>query len=440
MSAIETLQSKKESTLTRAKELAYGDGSADEIKALMEEARSIDERIETIKSLGEFQPVATKAAEEPQPWKGGFNIIENPFSGDRHEKNYKSYVLGRFAQHIAGNLEATKWLKNNGHLKAMGEGTTTAGGFLTPDLLNADLIYLREKFGVARRNASIVPMYSDVQLIPNTTANTVVYYPGENTAGTLSDMAFSQISLTAKKMVVLTQVSKELREDAVVDIGSKLAMDMAWSIAKEEDRIVFASAATGTDASGLVGLNRALTDLAGGTAANYPNIAGVVVGAAGTGGATPALSAFTLQNFQSLIGRMPTYAMNPKWYMHKDVFFNGIADKLIALSGNAILDIQNAYTQSPTLFGYPIEWVQNMPRTAAGNACVAYFADLSVGVKFGDRRGVSIEMSDQRYFLEDALAFKATERISFNAFDVGNYNTTASLRVPGSVCAVFCAP
>jgi HK97 family phage major capsid protein len=437
MSAIEQLQSKKDAVITHAKQLAYGEGTTEEIKSLMEEARSIDERIETIKSLGEFQPVVTKTPVDDTPWKSGFNIIENPFSGDRHEKNLKAYVLGRFAQHIAGNKKATEWLKSQGHIKAMGEGTTTAGGFLTPDLLNADLIYLREKFGVARRNASIVPMYSDVQLIPNTTANTVVYYPGENTAGTLSDMAFSQISLTAKKMVVLTQVSSELREDAVVDIGSKLAMDMAWSIAKEEDRIVFASAATSTDASGLVGMNRALTDLASGVAVNYPNVAGIVVGAAGT---NAALSAFTLQNFQSLCGRMPTYAMNPKWYMHKDVFFNGIADKLIALSGNAILDIQNAYTQSPTLFGYPIEWVQNMPRAAAANACVAYFADLSVGVKFGDRRGVSIEMSDQRYFLEDALAFKATERISFSAFDVGNYNAAAASRVPGSVCAVFCAP
>jgi hypothetical protein len=52
---------------------------------------------------------------------------------------------------------------------------------------------------------------------------------------------------------------------------------------------------------------------------------------------------------------------------------------------------------------------------------------------FGDRRGVTIEVSDQRYFVEDALAFKATERYGFSAFDTGNVSATASLRVPGSL-------
>lgn len=274
-------------------------------------------------------------------------------------------------------------------------------------------------------------MTSDVQLVPNATASTTVYYPGENTAITASDMTFAQISLTAKKMAILTVVSKELNEDSVVDVGNALARDFAYNLAREEDRVVFNSALTGTDASGLVGMGRTLIDLAGGQTQylNFGNIAGAVVGAAGTGAAW---SGFTLANIQTMIGKLPTYADNPKWYMHKNMFYSGIADKLVALSGNNIQAVQNAYGVNPLLFGLPVVFVQNMPATPAIDTPVAYLADLSKGVAFGDRRGITIEMSDQRYFVEDSWAFKATERFSVNCFDSGNYNATASSRVVGS--------
>jgi HK97 family phage major capsid protein len=249
-------------------------------------------------------------------------------------------------------------------------------------------------------------------------------------------MTFAQISLTAKKMAILTIVSKELNEDSVVDVGNALARDFAYNLAKEEDRVVFNSALTGSDASGLVGMGRTLTDLASGAYANYGNIAGAVVGAAGTGAGW---SGFTLANLQNMIGKLPTYADQPKWYMHKNFFYTGIADKLAALGGNNIDAIQNAYGVQPLLYGLPVVFVQNMPATPAIDTPVAFLADLSKGVAFGDRRGITIEMSDQRYFVEDSWAFKATERFSVNCFDAGNYNATASARVPGSFIGLIAA-
>jgi hypothetical protein len=46
---------------------------------------------------------------------------------------------------------------------------------------------------------------------------------------------------------------------------------------------------------------------------------------------------------------------------------------------------------------------------------------------------MTVEVSDQVKFVEDALTYKATERFAFNAHDVGNVNATASSRVPGSL-------
>jgi HK97 family phage major capsid protein len=421
---IEQMQAKRETLLATARELASGDGDLSQVKSIMADANSIQERIETIKSLGASAPVATPAV-DAKPWKGGINVQKNPFQGDADEKNLKAYIFGQFARHLAGVKSATQWLQSNGHLKAQTEGTDSAGGYTVPNIVASDLIWLREMYGVARRNSRIYPMSSDTLLVPSATASTTVYYPSEATAITASDITFGQVSLSAKKLAVLTIASKELGEDTVIDLGAALARDMAYSIAKEEDNACFNGDGTATYGS-ITGILKAVYGLN----ATKANIAGVVLGAALSGAS---FANFTLANFQSMVAKLPTYADNAKWYMHKDLFFNGVADKLIALGGNAILDIQNAYTTAPTLFGYPIEWVQNMPKAPAATTAVAILGDLSKGVAFGDRRSMTVEVSDQVKFVEDALTYKATERFAFNAHDVGNVNSDASLKVPGSL-------
>jgi HK97 family phage major capsid protein len=421
---IEQMQAKRETLLATARELASGDGDLSQVKSIMADANNIQERIETIKSLGASAPVATPAV-DTKPWKGGINVQKNPFQGDADEKNLKAYTFGQFARHLAGVKSATQWLQSNGHLKAQTEGTDSAGGYTVPNIVASDLIWLREMYGVARRNSRIYPMSSDTLLVPSATASTTVYYPSEATAITASDITFGQVSLSAKKLAVLTIASKELGEDTVIDLGAALARDMAYSIAKEEDNACFNGDGTSTYGS-ITGILKAVYGLN----ATKANIAGVVLGAALSGAA---FSNFTLANFQSMVAKLPTYADNAKWYMHKDLFFNGVADKLIALGGNAILDIQNAYTTAPTLFGYPIEWVQNMPKAPAATTAVAILGDLSKGVAFGDRRSMTVEVSDQVKFVEDALTYKATERFAFNAHDVGNVTATAADKVPGSL-------
>jgi HK97 family phage major capsid protein len=421
---IEQLQAKRESLLATARELASGDGDLAQVKSIMAEAKNIEERVEAIKSLGEYAPAAQPQAVS-QPWKGGINVQRNPFNGSADDKNLKAYVFGQYARHLAGVKSASKWLSDNGHIKAQTEGTNSQGGFTVPEIVSSDLIWLREMYGVARRNSRIYPMSSDTLLVPSATGSTTVYYASEATAITDSQLTFAQVSLSAKKLAVLTIASKELGEDTVIDLGAALARDMAFAIAKEEDNACFNGDGTSTYGS-ITGILQAVYGLN----ATKANIAGVVVGAALSGAS---FANFTLANFQAMVAKLPTYADQAKWYMHKDLFFNGVADKLIALGGNAILDIQNAYTTAPTLFGYPIEWVQNMPKSPAATTPVAILGDLTKGVAFGDRRAMTVEVSDQVKFVEDALTYKATERFAFNAHDVGNVSGTASARVPGSL-------
>lgn len=420
---IEQLSEKRNTVLATARELAANpESDLAQVKSLMAEASSIADRIEAIKSMGESAPVAKPVEQIPsEPWKAG-TIARNPFSGTRDEANFKAYAFGQWARSIMGNRKAADWVKNN--LKAQSEGTTTAGGYTVPDPLSADLIYLREAFGIARQNCKVYPMTADILNVPNASASTTVYYPGENTAITASDLTFAQVQLVAKKMAVLTQVSKELAEDSVIDFGATLARDMAYVMAKEEDRVVFNNASD-SSTSGIDGILWGVYNLN----ATKANIASLVLF---TTGQTVTYSP-TLANIRSMVQKLPTYAANAKWFMHKEIWFTAISPLLDGLSGNSIMDIQNAYGPNPTLYGYPVVFVQNMPKTLAASTPYILLGDLSVGTVFGDRRGVTIEVSDQRYFVEDSLAFKGTERFGFNAFDLGNVNATAASRVPGSL-------
>lgn len=417
---IEQLSERRASVLATARELANNpESDIAQVKGLMAEAEQIAQRIEAMKSLGEMAPVASKPAQIDEPWKSG-GVVKSPFSGSRDEANWKAYAMGQWARSIMGNRKAADWVKNN--LKAQSEGTTTAGGFTVPDPLSSDLVWLREQFGAARQNCKVYPMTADILNVPNASASTTVYYPGENTAITASDLTFAQIQLVAKKLAVLTQVSKELAEDSVIDFGATLAKDMAYVMAKEEDRVVFNSAVDAT--SGIDGILYAVYNLN----ATKANIASLVQFDAGSVAGQP-----TLANIRTMVQKLPTYAANAKWYMHKEFFYNNIGLRLDALGGNNIEAIQNAYGAAPTLYGYPVVFVQNMPKVNTASSPAILLGDLSAGTVFGDRRGVTIEVSDQRYFVEDSLAFKGTERYAFNAFDLGNVNATASLRVPGSL-------
>jgi HK97 family phage major capsid protein len=198
---------------------------------------------------------------------------------------------------------------------------------------------------------------------------------------------------------------------------------MAYVLAKEEDRVVFNNAVDST--SGLDGILYAIYS----SNATKANIASLQVF---TTGQTITYSP-TLANLKGMVAKLPTYAANAKWFMHKEIWYNAIAPLLDALGGNAISDIANAYGPTPMLYGYPVVFVQNMQKTLAASTPYVLLGDLSMGTAFGDRRTVTIEVSDQRYFVEDALAFKATERFAFKAFDIGNVDATAANRVPGSL-------
>ena len=421
---IEQLEAQRQSTIAAAKEVLINGGDMAEANRLHASAKSLSERIDMLREFGNVPAPVASEAPKSEPWKSG-SVVRNPFPGPKAEADYKAYAFGQWVRGtVLGNASAAKWCNEHG-VKSQTEGTDSAGGYTVPEIVSSSLIWLRNEYGIARRYSRIYPMTSDTLNVPNASTSTTTYYPGEATAITASDVTFSQVQLSAKKLAILTIVSKELNEDTVIDFGAMLAQDFAYGLALAEDAAAFQGDGTSTYGS-ITGIMPKIKALS----ATYANIASMVVGASGS---SSALSSLTLANWQSMVAKLQPYATNPRWFMHKSVFYNGCADKLIALSGNSIMDIQNAYGPEPTLFGIPISFVQNMPSATGASVDLAVLGDLSKGVAFGDRRGVSVEVSDQVKFIEDALTFKATERYAFNAFDIGNVNATVASQVPGSL-------
>lgn len=359
-------------------------------------------------------------------------------------------VIGR-EQQLAGNpliQKAQSYCRDNGlelkwfvdqqanvtiGLKAMSESVNTAGGFLVPPEFGNDMIVLREQYGVFRRNAKIVPMASDVRSDPRRRGGLTAYFVGENTLITESDKQWDRVQLIAKKLAVLTKMSTELNEDAIINLGDDLAGEIAYAFALMEDTCGFLGDGT-SGYGGIVGLANSFLTLS----ATISQIAGLIVAANQTGG--NGYGAITLNNFLAVQGRLPQYAAAKpgcKWICHRSFFYNTMLALALAAGGVTEAEILAAGNAQPYFLGHPVEFAQIMPSQFATSQICAYFGNLPLGVSFGDRRMTTIALSEHLNFDSDELAIRGTERFDINVHDVGNASGTASLQVAGPVVALI---
>jgi HK97 family phage major capsid protein len=68
----------------------------------------------------------------------------------------------------------------------------------------------------------------------------------------------------------------------------------------------------------------------------------------------------------------------------------------------------------PMFLGYPVEYVHVMPKalTDQASTILAYFGDLAMAAMLGNRRGLTIQLSDQRYFEFDQMGIRGTSRVN----------------------------
>ena len=390
----------------KKKSLSLNSPTADQIGGLV--AKALRENAQPVRAKG-FNMRADNYREGMTRWGSlkHFSHIKVA-SGDPELEAYK---FGRWAAACMGHRKSIDWCAGrNIEVKAHLETVNSQGGFLVPDEFSDSLISLREQYGVLRRNAKIEPMISDTKRIPKRSATLTASFVGEATAGTETTQTFEQVTLVAKKLMVLSTISNELNEDSLINLGDSIAGECAYAMAKREDECGFQGDGT-SSFGGIVGIVNAIN--------NVSSNAGILT----LGSGDTATSNIALTDFNELMAKLPAYADTPrtKFYMHKSVY-HAAAEKLAFEKGTTTQMIFDGQA-TPTFFGYPVEFTQVMPTdaTAAGGSSdtdLKYpiiFGDLALASSFGDRRDNTISFSDSALnaFEQDEIVVRATERFDY---------------------------
>lgn len=434
-----------EDVLARVDELTDGAKAADEqIKALLDKENQIKTRLEALNSFADHSAAISNARgvhppaapQEPSmdtkiPARvrrfGNLQNFKGDINGIRAEE--RAYRFGQFAMAKLSMDLPTKFRFQHAMqfaadqfgmsqpLAVHGEGgsDTTGSHVFVPDEFGSDLIVLRNQFGVGRRVLNVVPMSSDTKSEPRWVSGLTAYFVGENSAGTESDSQWDSVSLTAKKLMALTRMSKELDEDSVINFGDRLAGEISYAFASKEDDCVFNGDGTSTY-GGMTGIRNRLDTLTAGTAP------GLILGDGN------AWSELTLANFEEVVGALPEYADVPgqvAWICHKTFAWTVMKKLALAAGGNTKDDIEGS-GGAMVFLGYPVITSNKYPSAEANSQIPVTFGNYRLGGMLGDRRMESIEFSDsvsvggQSVWERDQIAVKGTERFDVNIHDFGS--------------------
>ena len=343
------------------------------------------------------------------------------FRGEHAEEH--AYTAGRFlAAALWGHRESVRWCDEHGVeiRDAMSGADNMLGGFLVPTEMETAIIDLREEYGVFRREARVVPMASDTKVVPRRTSGVTAYFVSDNGSITASDKGWDQVTLTARKLGVLCKYSSELAEDAIIDIGDDLTNEIAYAFANKEDECGF----NGTGASTYGHITGVLPGIAAGS--TYTGITG-----------NTAFSTLDMADFEAMVGQLPHYAeANAKWFISRAGYYASMARLMDAGGGNTITDLAGG-VRTPMFLGYPVVFTQvlNSTLTAQISTKLFCFGDLRLAATMGNRRGLAVKISDQRYLEYDQIGILGTERFDIAFHETGGASTAGAMIVflaPGS--------
>lgn len=350
---------------------------------------------------------------EMQPERKAFSVgAPKRFKMTKTLKHFKSaekaFAFGQFLLATKSVGRAIDYCRANGiQLKAHTEGVNEQGGVLVPEEFSEEIITLRESFGVFRREANVTPMLRDTKSFRKRRGGLTAYWVGEARAGTESTGAWDQVSLVAKKLMVLTTYSNELGDDAIINFADDAVKEIAYAFAQSEDLAGWIGNGTSTY-GGIVGVGNAI------------GAAAISDSAIGTGD----LTTITQATVSKMFSLLPQYALtaNTKIFCHKSVYHQIFERLQMGAGGVTAQEVANG--AQPKFFGYPVVFSQALPAatTTADGTVLAYFGDLTMAAYLGDRNEMAVAMSDSALnaFEQDEVAIRGIQRVDIQCFNVGS--------------------
>lgn len=240
-----------------------------------------------------------------------------------------------------------------------------------------------EKFSM-RSIVRVIPMKRDVMKIPTLTSGPKVTWTEENAVKSTTTAAFSEATLTVKKMAAILYSSDELIEDSTeIDVVDLIVQLFSEALQREEDRVITAGNGT-TEPTGLT-----------------------TARAASTFGSITCSGNLSFDNLINLEYELPMkYQTGAKFLAHR----NNIREmrKLKDSNGRYYWMEPVATGQPATFHGYPVIENNNMPEAEI------YFGDFKMGYWLGDRNKMTVKVTQdtETAFTKDQTGIRVVQRIA----------------------------
>lgn len=380
-------------------------------------------RIEQIQRARAEESQAIDRAEDPEARKMNRTILRRKGIirgyGRGVDAARQAYAAGQYVRALIMGREkapqAWEWCANNGMglEKVMSEAVNTSGGFLVPAEMEGPINDLREVYGVARRLARVRSMSTERLVVPIRRSGLTMVPMNETSGATASDKSWGQVELNARIWGVICRYSNDLSEDAIIDLAADLADEIAYAAAVAEDTAFFDGDGTSTYA-GIRGIRSKIID---GT-----HTAGAIDAASGH----DTFAELDATDLVTLMSKCPEYAKRGASWVCSPTAWELVFTRLLAAAGGNTIETLRNGVPARSYLGYPVEVTPAMPSatTDISDTVMLFFGDMRMSTLLGDRRMITIQQSEHRYFEYNQTAILGTERFDINHHSLGD-NTTA---------------
>ncbi len=362
-------------------------------------------RAESVTAQADPKPADIKTGLEPEkktePAIPKYQGTYKCFSGSDAERD--AYYAGQFIIATmaprdpqfglsARQSEAWQFCVDKGMIRADAQTADDSGkgGYLVPDGFSRAIIRYVEEVGIARRLADVIPLETETLTMSKRSSGLTVYAPAEAATITSSEVGWTPIQLSVTDRATLTRVSLKLLRSAVTSIADRVAEEIGFAAADQMDNEFFNGDGTSTY-FGEYGLR-------------------TQVGAAGT--FTTATTSedtwgeLTLANHHETMALLPSKHWQMPIWVCSPAYWNAVMNRLNHAAGGNTIQTLEAGSIQQTFMGYPVLFTDRMPTSTAVSTIHALFGSFRRAVMIGDRVGISIASSSERYFDSGEVAIR----------------------------------
>lgn len=302
--------------------------------------------------------------------------------------------------------------------KALSEGSDSAGGYLVPPDIQAEVLVRLPQAAVMRQYARVQPTSRDIlrwpAVAPNTTSGSIYSsgfvgdWAGETPAFTDTDPSFQLFDIPIRKVRCVTKLSNDFVADSSVNILAFMATNGAENMGLVEDKGFIAGIGNPLQPIGLINSGITTGDVEGSTADTISNTIS-------NQGSAPKIGA-------NVVYKLPSqYVSRARWLMRRSII-----GKIRALTDAQARPLWPPYMGSgfadapDTLFNAPVSFSDWMPDDGQDTQPVAMYGDFSQYI-IGQRAQITSVVLRERFADTDQVGIVLFERVGGALWNVDSF-------------------